>query len=150
MELICTDCAHVWESDRESLAEYTDSPRCSNCEARAVRVLASEGETGPRVDPVEAEAVSRFRDGETPLDLVESGLCSMARAEELRAEFNSISSEYSLISGDRIAEIRESAYQDGLAAGRKEAQERAATAFENGRSQAWARATQVVKTAKRL
>lgn len=145
----CAECGWSGELTKEP-DEYESGPRCGNPDCRSRDIDLQVGEPQPRVDPVAAEAFEHFEAGGDPVGLVKKGVCGPDRARDLLNRFNDLAGDYALLSGERIAEIRESAYQDGLAAGRKEAQQRAATAFENGRNQAWTRARQVLKTAKRL
>lgn len=105
-EAICRSCSKRWELSK-SVEEY-DALRCADpdCRSRNVKLVV-DGE-----EPVEAVAFRRYRQGDSPAELVESGLCSPAEARQLRDEFNELQYEYVVLSEDEFAERIETAREE--------------------------------------
>lgn len=140
----CAECGWSGELTKEP-DEYENGPRCGNPDCRSRDIDLQVGEPEPRADPVEAEVISMYRDGQTPLDVVEAGIVSIDEAEKLREKFNQVSDDFLLITGESLEDHRKDAFARGREQGRKEARAEAADAYEQGKSEAWNQALMAVR-----
>lgn len=86
----CGDCDHEWEGKPTWKRE--SPPRCSECNATGgtIQILnepSPESDTG---EAVEAELVSRYRDGEDLLAPVESGDATLEDVQEVKAHLEAL------------------------------------------------------------
>lgn len=99
----CQDCGHRFET-RKDKSERVSPPRCSECDSRSVELQETSPDEGDDHSPT-SEAFRRFKQGATPLDLVESDICGPERARKLRREFNDLAEgEYVLLTEEELEE----------------------------------------------
>lgn len=114
MHALCESCGNEWTLQKDP-AEYTDGPRCSECQARDVTLDRS-----PESDATEAAAAfEALEEGKDPVDIVRLGIANPDRAEALTEEYARLS-EYELLTQEEITEMKTQARKDGYEAGKKE------------------------------
>lgn len=122
MRATCTECSNGWEL-RKPADEYSHGPRCSACGSYEITIDTESAEIEDEPQSVAATAFRRFRNGETPAELVEAGLCGPDKARELREQFNELTqAEVQLLTADERAELRSEAFDRGYDTGRADAE----------------------------
>lgn len=103
MKAECQDCGHRFET-RKDVSERDSPLRCSECGSRSVEPQETSPDGGDDHSPT-SEAFRRFKQGDTPLDLVEADICGPDKARKLRREFNDLAEgEYVLLTEEELEE----------------------------------------------